>query len=62
MDREVEAHLARDAPRGALRTNVSLEDSQVIHIRTLRDAVRLHGAVAQFGELVDQLQQGELSL
>jgi len=60
---ETEAHLAWDVPRGALRTDVSLEDSQVMYIRTLRSAVRVHGAVAQFGELVDQLQQlGELLL
>ena len=54
---EAEAHLAWDALRGALRTDVSLEDSQVMYIRTLRSAVRVHGAVAQFGELVEQLQQ-----
>jgi hypothetical protein len=57
-----DAHLARDARRGALRTNMSLGDSQVVSIRTLRDAMRVHGTVAQFGELVDQLQKGELSL
>ena len=37
--READAHLAWDAPRGALRMYVGLEDSQVMYIRTLRDAV-----------------------
>jgi len=55
MDREADAHLVWDALRGALRTDVSLEDSQMMYIRTLRGAVRVHGAVAQCGELVDQL-------
>jgi len=62
VEQTANAHLARGAPRGALRTNISLEGFQVVYIRTLRDAMRVHGIVAQFRELVDQLQKGELSL